>query len=1224
MAIRGYGSALGTVSSKRRPAIRRRLDLELLEDRTLLSNSPPVAFNDSYTLNQGQTLIANSPFSTYLSVNSQPGDFIGQGETAIFSVADGFVNGVSHSTFENLLSAGTQSTKPDNYWQLFFGAPNGDLIIPGNYPNAVGYPDPNPSFPQMIITCAPRGDSTITGGFNVLEIAYDAKGNVLSLDLTFEQHVEGMAPALLGEVRLNAPANTVGVLDNDTDPDLTPSSPVDVPNLTAILVNGPSHGALNLSSDGTFTYTPDAGFTGVDSFTYMANDGMVDSNVATVNLNVNPVSLHMTTIPSTTAGIAQSFTITAEDPLGNTLTNYAGTVTFSSSDVQAGLPAAYTFGTADQGIHTFSATLDTAGSQSITVQDAGSGLTTGQSDIQVSAAAVSRLFLSGLPAGATAGANLPFSITAFDPFNNIVNDFADTIHFSSTDSHADLPVDYTFAPTDQGVHTFSATFKTAGSQSISVQDPGSGLSASPIGINVNAAAASSLSLVGLPASITAGVNLPFSLTAFDPFGNIADSFADKIQFSSGDSQAALPTAYTFTAADHGIHLFSATLKTAGNQSLVAQDAANDLSSGQSGIIVRAAAASRLAISGLPAGTAAGTILPISVTALDPFNNVADSFVDKIHFSSTDGRAALPPDYTFTAADQGSHQFSVGLSTPGSQSIVVADTKSGAVASAQQPIAINVGPTTRFAISTTSATTAGAALGVVVTAFDAEDNPTPNYTGTIHFSSTDPKAVLPADYPFLASDRGSKTFGSVVFKTAGAQSLTVTDLTNAALSGSQNSIAVSPASAASLVASDFPAQATAGVASSVTLTALDAFGNVATGYAGTIHFSSTDKNAGLPGNYTFVAADQGVKTVPETFKTAGPQTVTLSDVAKPSLVVTTTPISVSAGPLAKLLFLQQPTSGPSGVAMKPAVTVELFDAFGNVELASTAQVTLAASDTSLTLGGSTSVAASNGVATFSNLIVNGSGVGLTLLASASGVTAVPSATFNSMLLSNILPVEVTAQIYGPGPNTSADDAFVKGIYRTVLGRDADSSGLAFWLEHLIGGSARSSIVTAFWNSPENRGREVDAYYQTYLGRAAEPQGRSFWIGQLQAGADETAIVLSFLLSPEELGAPNSVFIQRLYQGALGRSASASEISFWAGQLAQGETRQQVANSFIYSSEAAGVAVDSFYEAYFQRLSDSAGRAFWVGQISDRTISYASLAISLLESDEFFENAAANVP
>jgi VCBS repeat-containing protein len=73
-----------------------------------------------------------------------------------------------------------------------------------------------------------------------------------------------------------------GILGNDTD--------VDVEPLSAILVTGPAHGTLVLNSDGSFTYTPEANYNGSDSFTYKANDGTADSNVATVNLTVNAVN----------------------------------------------------------------------------------------------------------------------------------------------------------------------------------------------------------------------------------------------------------------------------------------------------------------------------------------------------------------------------------------------------------------------------------------------------------------------------------------------------------------------------------------------------------------------------------------------------------------------------------------------------------------------------------------------------------------------------------------------------------------------------------------------------------------------------------------------------------------------------------------------------------------------------------------------------------------------
>jgi hypothetical protein len=57
----------------------------------------------------------------------------------------------------------------------------------------------------------------------------------------------------------------------------------------------------------------------------------------------------------------------------------------------------------------------------------------------------------------------------------------------------------------------------------------------------------------------------------------------------------------------------------------------------------------------------------------------------------------------------------------------------------------------------------------------------------------------------------------------------------------------------------PASVNAGSPFSITVTALDAYGNVATGYRGTVKFSSSDNGAALPGKYTFTAADAGVHT-----------------------------------------------------------------------------------------------------------------------------------------------------------------------------------------------------------------------------------------------------------------------------------------------------------------------------------------------------------------------------
>src|SRR5207248_10823934 len=73
-----------------------------------------------------------------------------------------------------------------------------------------------------------------------------------------------------------------GVLANDTDVDGDP--------LTAALVTSVAHGSLTLNADGSFTYSPVAGYSGPDSFTYRANDGTADSNTATVSLTVTPTA----------------------------------------------------------------------------------------------------------------------------------------------------------------------------------------------------------------------------------------------------------------------------------------------------------------------------------------------------------------------------------------------------------------------------------------------------------------------------------------------------------------------------------------------------------------------------------------------------------------------------------------------------------------------------------------------------------------------------------------------------------------------------------------------------------------------------------------------------------------------------------------------------------------------------------------------------------------------
>ncbi len=108
------------------------------------------------------------------------------------------------------------------------------------------------------------------------------------------------------------------VLANDTDPEHD--------SLTAILVNGPSNGTVTLNTDGTFSYTPNTSFVGTDSFTYKANDGNLDSNVATVTITVNAQANQapvLTPIGNKVVDEGQQLTFTAQATdldVGQTLT----------------------------------------------------------------------------------------------------------------------------------------------------------------------------------------------------------------------------------------------------------------------------------------------------------------------------------------------------------------------------------------------------------------------------------------------------------------------------------------------------------------------------------------------------------------------------------------------------------------------------------------------------------------------------------------------------------------------------------------------------------------------------------------------------------------------------------------------------------------------------------------------------------------------------------------
>jgi hypothetical protein len=289
---------------------------------------------------------------------------------------------------------------------------------------------------------------------------------------------------------------------------------------------------------------------------------------------------------------------------------------------------------------------------------------------------------------------------------------------------------------------------------------------------------------GFPSSTTAGVAGSFTVTAKNADGSIDTGYTGTVHFTSSDGQAGLPADYTFTAGDGGSHTFSATLKTAGTQSITAADTTTGGPAGnETGITVNSAAASTMSVAGFPSSTTAGVAGYITVTLKDIYGNLANSYTGTVHFTSSDGKASLPANYIFTASDAGVHTFSAILKTAGTQWISAADTTNSGLASTQSGITVNPAAASQFIIAAPSTVSAGVAFSLTVKVEDVYGNVVTGYRGTVHFSSTDNKATLPANYTFTAADNGVHTFTGLILRKRGNQKITITDTRNSSLTSS---------------------------------------------------------------------------------------------------------------------------------------------------------------------------------------------------------------------------------------------------------------------------------------------------------------------------------------------------------------------------------------------------------------------------------------------------------
>ena len=211
---------------------------------------------------------------------------------------------------------------------------------------------------------------------------------------------------------------------------------------------------------------------------------------------------------------------------------------------------------------------------------------------------------------------------------------------------------------------------------------------------------------------------------------------------------------------------------------------------------------------------------------------------------------------------------------------------------------------------------------------------------------------------------------------------------------------------------------------------------------------------------------------------------------------------------------------------------------------------------------------------------------------------------------------------PAPFAGGGNAVIEGLYHTILGRDADPAGLAYWDAQLQAGESAAQVAGQFFQSPEYTTDVVESYYTTYLGRAGDPAGVASWVAKLQAGASEEQVAAAFLASPEYSAkhVTDGDFVQSLYENVLGRAGDPAGINSWTQALEAGTSRGAVVASFISSPESDQRAIDADYNDFLGRAGDTAGVNYWMAQVENGSKTLAEVAAQFAGSPEYATRAS----
>jgi hypothetical protein len=499
-----------------------------------------------------------------------------------------------------------------------------------------------------------------------------------------------------------------------------------------------------------------------------------------------------------------------------------------------------------------------------------------------------------------------------------------------------------------------------------------------------------------------------------------------------------------------------------------------------------------------------------------------------------------------------------------------------------------GPVSRFRLTGPGLADIGSPFTLTVTAQDDAAHTLPGYTGRVHFASSDSLAGLPADYTFTAGDQGVKTFTGLVLRTAGYPTITVSDTTNANILGTTAVGVSGPATHFSVSA---PNTAYQGVPALVTVIALDAGNRVASGYAGTVHFSSGDGLSQLPADFPFPAEANGRAVFPVTWNSLASQTLLVADTAN-SAVKGSASVAVAPG-LSCAMTALPAYSAPAFTVRWTATDfpagggIVSYDVYVSTDGGPFAIWQRGTTQTSVTYAG-----VANRTYRFYALATDAVGAH-------SATPAAAQATTQTLL-------------------DTASKQWVAAVYQDVLGRAPDLGGLLSWARQLDQGANRTSLATKIATSSEYYTIVIRRAYQQFLGRQPDAKGLASWLYQMQHGLTDEWLESHFIASPEyyrRAGNTDKGWVNAMYQDLLGRRPDPVGEANWLYRLAHGARRLDVAHGFAASKERETLRIQADYRAYLGRDADPQGLANWLNAFLHGKTN-EDLIAAFVGSDEYY--------